>query len=69
MSYRYDDLIKEIARRETKPIVDVSIEKIADEIERRTGERPAKNTIWLALQRIGAVSSGKKFIYKWKEKK
>lgn len=63
MSYQYDDLIKEIAERETVPVIDVSIDKIADEIEKRTGKRPAKNTIWLALQRMGAKSSGRKFIY------
>ena len=61
-----DDLVKEIARRETKPIIDASIDKIADEIFRRTGHRPAKQTIWLSLQRLGAVASGKKFVYRWK---
>jgi hypothetical protein len=68
MSYKYEELIKEIIERETVPVIDVSIDKIADEIERRTGERPAKNTVWLALQRLGAKSSGKKFVYRWRER-
>jgi len=69
MSYKYDNLIKEIVQRETVPVIDVSIDKIADEIERRTGERPAKNTVWLALQRLGAKASGKKFVYRHNEGK
>jgi hypothetical protein len=64
MSYKYDALIKEIIDRETVPVIDVSIDKIADEIEKRTGERPSKNTIWIALTRMGAKASGRKFVYR-----
>jgi len=66
MSTEIDNLVKEIAERETKPVIDASIDKIADEIERRTGTRPAKQTIWLSLRRLGAVASGKKFVYRWR---
>jgi hypothetical protein len=62
-----DALVQEIAQRQTKPIIDASIDKIADEIAERTGNRPAKQTIWLSLSRIGAVASGKKFVYRWKD--
>jgi len=64
MSYKYDEIIKEIARRETVPVINVSIDKIADEIELRMGEKPSKNTIWKALNRLGAQASGKKFVYR-----
>lgn len=69
MFYKYDEIIKEIAERETVPVISLSIEKMADEIEERTGFRPSKNTIWLALRRIGAKPQGRKFIYRHNEGK
>ena len=59
-----DELVKEIAERQTKPVIDASIDQIADEIEARGMKKPSKAAIWLSLHRIGAVSSGRKFIYK-----
>lgn len=61
-----DSLVQEIARRETKPVIDKSIEQIVAEIATRTGRTYSKKTIWLSLQRIGAKASGKKFVYRWK---
>lgn len=61
-----DTLVQEIARRETKPVIDKSIDQIVAEIATRTGRTYSKKTIWLSLQRIGAKSSGKKFVYRWK---
>lgn len=69
MSYQYDKIIKEIAERETVPVIDVSIDKIVEEIEQRTGDKPSKNTVWKALQRLGAKSSGRKFVYRHNEGK
>lgn len=59
-----DVMVREIAERETKPVIDKSIEKIADEIEKRVGSRPSKSVIWASLHRIGAQASGRKFIYR-----
>lgn len=62
-----DSLVQKIAKRQTKPIIDASIDNMADEIEGITGVRPSKNTIWLSLKRIGAVASGRKFVYRHNE--
>lgn len=62
-----DTLVQEIARRETKPVIDKSIDQIVAEIATRTGRTYSKKTIWLSLQRIGAKASGKKFVYRWKQ--
>ena len=62
-----DSLVQEIARRETKPVIDKSIDQIVAEIATRTGRTYSKKTIWLSLQRIGAKASGKKFVYRWKQ--
>jgi hypothetical protein len=64
-----DKLVEEIARRETKPVIDKSIEQIVAEIATRTGRTYSKKTIWLSLQRIGAKASGRKFVYRHNEGK
>ena len=61
-----DPMVKEIAQRETMPIIGYSIDQIADEIFTRTGVRPSKSVISASLYRIGAVSNGRKFVYKHK---
>lgn len=63
-SEKIDALVRRIAKRQTKPIIDASIDDIADEIESKEGKRPSKSAVWLSLRRIGAVSSGHRFIYK-----
>jgi len=64
-----DKLVEEIARRETKPVIDKSIDQIVLEIAERTGKTYSKRTIWLSLQKIGAKASGKKFVYRHNEGK
>jgi hypothetical protein len=58
-----DPMVEKIAQRQTKPIIDASIDDIALEIEQETGKAPSKSAIWNSLHRIGAVSSGKRWIY------
>lgn len=64
-----DVLVKEIAEREILPVIGLSIDQIADEVEKRTGKRPSKSVVWSSLQRLGAVSRGRKFVYKHNEGK
>jgi hypothetical protein len=64
---KIDPLVEEIAKRQTRPVIDASIQQIVDEIKERTGVEPSKSAVWLSLRRIGAVSSGRKFIYRHNE--
>lgn len=64
MSYKYEKLIQEIAASSVIPALGLSIRAIADEVEKRTGERPANNTIVAALVKMGARAAGRKFVYK-----
>lgn len=56
--------VRAIAERETVPVIALSIDKIADELEKKHGRRPSKSMIWAALRAIGAVAKGRKFIYR-----
>lgn len=56
--------VRAIAERETVPVIALSIDKIADELEKKYGARPSKSMIWAALHAIGAVSQGRKFVYR-----
>lgn len=56
--------MKAIAEREVKPVIALSIDKIADELEKKHGARPSKSMIWMALRNLGAVAEGRKFVYR-----
>jgi len=58
-----DPMVEKIAKRQTKPVIDASIQQIVDEIEAETGKAPSKSAVWESLHRLGAVASGRKFIY------
>ena len=62
-----DKLVSEVARQKTRPVIDATVEEIAYEIGVITGHKPpSKSVIWASLKRIGAVSTGKNFVYRHK---
>ena len=59
-----DAIVEEIAERQTKPIIDASILDIVSEVEKQTGHKPSTSFVWASLRRIGAKSSGHRWVYR-----
>jgi len=60
-----DQLVKRHAQNATRPIIDASIRQIAEAIAKETGKKePSTSVIWASLNRIGAVSKGKRWAWR-----
>lgn len=64
-----DDKVKELADKATRPIIDASVREIVTAIKEDTGYEPSTALVWKSLQRVGAVSDGKRWAWRHNQPK
>lgn len=59
-----DLMVFNIAKKYTNPMVDASLRDIAEEVFKMIGKRPSTSVLAASLRRVGARTSGRRWIWR-----
>ena len=63
---KLDPIVEKIIDEAWRPVIDISIREIAEEVYQRTGYLPSPSVVKYSLDRLGAVNTNRRWIYKHK---
>lgn len=58
-----DELIRDIAKENTRPVIDTTLREIAAQVKAKTGYEPSTSVVSAALQRIQAKAKGHRWAW------